>query len=211
MHEASEHLLVVEHEAERRTRNLGTVPAGRPEGRAAFGRAHAEGVGAGLVVGIEPVALGDGRHVDEEVQVVVHDRERPDLDAAEGGDGYDPFEYLVLDDVFREEHRAVGDAGGDVVDAVVDGHAVLSCHRCCPFVASRPRARGNCAAGTVPPPDKGHYGKKEEKKTLDNLEIISRFLKTSRDKIYTEGAANGGTVPVCLSAYCACAAVSRKS
>ena len=64
--------------------------------------------------------------------------------------------------------------------------------RCVQAESPRQLRRRDCPP---PPPDKGHYGKKEEKKTLDNLEIISRFLKTSRDKIYTEGAANGGLSP----------------
>ena len=168
--ETDEHLLVVQHEADVRTSRVGTVPAGRPEGLAAFGRTHAEGVGDGLVVRIEPVLLRHGRDADEEMEVVVHDAERPELDAAEAGDGDDPRKDLVLDRVVPEQHRAVGDARGDVIDAVVDGHAVLPGHfpislSVCSPVGSR--------AATAPRRhlrrNRRYYAKKTRKKTNDNL------------------------------------------
>ena len=44
----------------------------------------------GLVVRVQPVFLRDGRDMDDQVEVVVHDREAPHLDPAEVGDGDDP-------------------------------------------------------------------------------------------------------------------------
>ena len=60
--------------------------------------------------------------------MVVHDAPGPNLDAAEGGHGFDPSHDPFLDLVGLEQHRLVRDARGDVIDAVIDGHAVLSCH-----------------------------------------------------------------------------------
>ena len=66
--------------------------------------------------------------MDDQVEVVVHDREAPHLDPAEVGDGDDPLHQTLLHLVGLEQHRAVGDAGRYVIDAVIDGHSVLSGH-----------------------------------------------------------------------------------
>ena len=85
----------------------GTVPV--PERDAAFGRTHPEGVGGGLFIRVKPVFLRDGRDMDDQVEVVVHDREAPHLDPAEVGDGDDPLHQTLLHLARPEHHRAVAD------------------------------------------------------------------------------------------------------
>ena len=89
----------------------GTVPVGIPARRGAGGGTEREGCGRGFGIGIEPVALGNWRDADDDMEVVFHHAPGEQLDSAEVGYIVHPVDDAVFQSVVFEEHRFVGDAG----------------------------------------------------------------------------------------------------
>ena len=86
---------------------------------------------------VEPVVLGNWRDVNDDVEVIFHHAPGEQLDSAEVGYVVHPVDDLVFQSIVFEEHRFVGDAGGEMIDAVMDDYPVFSCHIMVPFVCAR--------------------------------------------------------------------------